>query len=171
MSRHLASSAVPGSRGTAGGWDCSRPPRSRAASLSPVRRHRRAAAPDRRAGIEPCRQLHRDLIPGAAARFRRRKSRGLDRVDMLDGFLAGNPSTCPAKELPAIRNFHRSAVAIGHREPQPTVSGLRVWNTLQSLTSTEYRDPLNLDQHFRTCETSDGNQRARRKIIAEDLLS
>ena len=41
----------------------------------------------------------------------------------------------------------------------------------RSLTSAEYRDPLNLDQHFRTCETSDGNQRTRRKIIAEDLLS
>jgi hypothetical protein len=39
------------------------------------------------------------------------------------------------------------------------------------LTSAKYRDPLNLDQHFRTCETSDGNQRTRRKIIAEDLLS
>jgi hypothetical protein len=30
---------------------------------------------------------------------------------------------------------------------------------------------LNLDQHFRTRETSNGNQRTRRKIIAEDLLS
>src|SRR6266446_7845930 len=39
------------------------------------------------------------------------------------------------------------------------------------LTSAKYRDPLNLDQYFRTCETSDGNQRTRRKIIAEDLLS
>src|SRR5438132_7143868 len=39
------------------------------------------------------------------------------------------------------------------------------------LTSAQYRDPLNLDQQFRTCETSDGNQRTRRKIIAEDLLS
>ena len=41
----------------------------------------------------------------------------------------------------------------------------------QSLTSAKNRDPLNLHQHFRTCETSDGNQRTRRKIIAEDLLS
>src|SRR6266481_24380 len=41
----------------------------------------------------------------------------------------------------------------------------------RSLTSAKYRDPLHLDQHFRTCETSDGNQRTRRKIIAEDLLS
>jgi hypothetical protein len=41
----------------------------------------------------------------------------------------------------------------------------------RSLTSAKYRDPLNLDQHFRTCETGDGNQRTRRKIIAEDLLS
>jgi hypothetical protein len=40
-----------------------------------------------------------------------------------------------------------------------------------SLTSAKYRDPLNLDQYFRTRETSDGNQRTRRKIIAEDLLS
>src|SRR6266446_2854426 len=39
------------------------------------------------------------------------------------------------------------------------------------LTSAKYRDPLNLDQYFRTCETSDGNQRTRRKIIAKDLLS
>jgi hypothetical protein len=29
----------------------------------------------------------------------------------------------------------------------------------RSLTSAKYRDPLNLDQHFRACETSDGNQR------------
>src|SRR5437660_10039660 len=41
----------------------------------------------------------------------------------------------------------------------------------RSLTSAKYRDPLNLDQHFRTCETSAGNERTRRKIIAEDLLS
>src|ERR1700736_6187459 len=41
----------------------------------------------------------------------------------------------------------------------------------RSLTSAKYRDPLNLDQHFRTCETSDGNQHTRWKIIAEDLLS
>jgi hypothetical protein len=27
----------------------------------------------------------------------------------------------------------------------------------RSLTSAKYRDPLNLDQQFRTCETSDGN--------------
>ena len=42
---------------------------------------------------------------------------------------------------------------------------------IPSLTSAKYRDPLNLDQHFRTRETSNGNQRTRRKIIAEDLLS
>ena len=39
------------------------------------------------------------------------------------------------------------------------------------MTSAKYRDPLNLDQHFRTCETSDGNQCTGRKIITEDLLS
>src|SRR5438270_12760418 len=42
---------------------------------------------------------------------------------------------------------------------------------LTVLTSAKYRDPLNLDQHLRTCETSDGNQRTCRKIITEDLLS
>ena len=39
------------------------------------------------------------------------------------------------------------------------------------LTSAKYSDPLNLDQQLRTCETSDGDQRTRRKIIAEDLFS
>ena len=38
-------------------------------------------------------------------------------------------------------------------------------------SSAKYRDPLNLDQHFRTCETGNGNQRTGRKIIAKDLLS
>ncbi len=42
---------------------------------------------------------------------------------------------------------------------------------LTVLTSAKYRDPLNLDQHLRTCETSDGNQRTCWKIITEDLLS
>jgi DNA-binding winged helix-turn-helix (wHTH) protein len=73
-------------------------------------------------------------------------------------------------QRPTRRRYRSSPRSVPQWKLLP-VMGSRVWNTLQSLTSTEYRDPLNLDQHFRTCETSDGNQRARRKIIAEDLLS
>src|SRR6266478_2469477 len=40
----------------------------------------------------------------------------------------------------------------------------------QSLTSAEYRDPLNLDQHFRTCETSK-SAKPRCVLTCESLLS
>src|SRR5690242_14361452 len=36
--------------------------------------------------------------------------------------------------------------------------------------SPNYSDALNLDEHFRAGETGDGDQRARREIVAEDFF-
>src|SRR6202030_1406029 len=85
------------------------------------------------------------------------------------------PLEPPAAEVLAVDGGSTDAsIAIAEAAGLLDSCGAPYRSTYQGLAvfdSAKYRDPLNLDQHFLTCETSDGNQRTRRKIIAEDLLS
>ena len=85
----------------------------------------------------------------------------------------------PSRDSRSPVTFPRIGLRSSRRKPLQNAGGVQSLRVdrmgppgiSRFLTSAKYRDPLNLDQHLRTCETSDGNQRTCRKIIAEDLLS